>query len=145
MPHTITGYFDTRRDAEMTVEHLVQDHDLDRNRVQVMAEGEENSAGTVVSGADAADAAAGEAPEGVRRGRIMVRAEVGGMGVDEDHVRLLARFEGADLAVEREHLRAFAGRHMQDLRRVQGGRVERLHFLQPRCRLDLFEQVERRR
>ena len=76
MPHTITGYFDTRRDAEMTVEHLVQDHDLDRNRVQVMAEGEENSAGTVVSGADAADAAAGEVPEGVRRGRIMVRAEV---------------------------------------------------------------------
>ena len=76
MPQTITGYFDTRRDAEMTVEHLVQDHGLDRKRVEVMAEGEENSAGTVVSGADAADAAAGEAPEGVRRGRIMVRAEV---------------------------------------------------------------------
>jgi len=77
MPRTITGYFTTRRDAEMAVEHLVQDHGLDRNRVQAMAEGEENSSGTVVSGADAADAAAGETPEGQREGRIMVRAELG--------------------------------------------------------------------
>ena len=77
MPQVITGYFDTRRDAEMTVEHLVQDHGLDRNRVQAMAEGEENSSGTVVSGADAAAVAEGEAPEGVRGGRIVVRAEVG--------------------------------------------------------------------
>jgi hypothetical protein len=76
MPHTITGYFDTRRDAEMTVERLVQDHGLDRKRVQAVAEGEENSSGTVVSGADAADAAAGDQPDGVRRGRIVVRAEV---------------------------------------------------------------------
>lgn len=76
MPQIITGYFDTRRDAEMAVEHLVQDHGLDRNRVQALAEGAENSAGTEVSGADAADAAAGETPEGQRRGRIIVRAEV---------------------------------------------------------------------
>jgi len=77
MSQVITGFFRTRREAEMTVERLVQDHGLDRQRVQAMAEGEENSSGTVVSGADAADAAAGERPEGVRRGRIMVRAEVG--------------------------------------------------------------------
>ena len=76
MPQIITGYFNTRRDAEMTVEHLVQDHGLDRNRVQAMAEGGENSSGTVVSGADAADVAAGDAPEGIRGGRIVVRAEV---------------------------------------------------------------------
>jgi hypothetical protein len=82
MLKVITGFFDTRREAEMTVEHLVQDHGLDRNRVQAMAEGEENSSGTVVSGADAADAAEGERPDGVRRGRIMVRAEVGDDLVD---------------------------------------------------------------
>ena len=64
MPQTITGYFDTRRDAEMTVEHLVQDHGLDRNSVQATAEGEENSSSTVVSGADAAAVAEGEAPQG---------------------------------------------------------------------------------
>ena len=77
MPQIIKGYFNTRRDAEMAVEHLVQDHDFDRNRVQAMAEGEDNSSGTVVSGADAADAAAGDVPEGQRQGRIMVRVEVG--------------------------------------------------------------------
>ncbi|MBI0537689.1 hypothetical protein D9599_19190 [Roseomonas sp. KE2513] len=77
MSQVITGFFNTRREAEMTVERLVQDHGLDRNSVQAMAEGEENSSGTEVSGADAADAAAGEQPEGVRRGRIVVRAEVG--------------------------------------------------------------------
>ncbi|TPG55974.1 hypothetical protein EAH89_13650 [Roseomonas nepalensis] len=76
MPKVITGLFNTRREAEMTVEHLVQDHGLDRNRVQAMAEGEENSSGSVVSGADAADAAEGEQPDGARHGRIMVRAEV---------------------------------------------------------------------
>lgn len=76
MPQIITGYFDTRRDAEMAVEHLVQDHGLDRNRVQAVAEGAENSSGTEVSGADAANAAARETPEGQRRGRIVVRAEV---------------------------------------------------------------------
>lgn len=77
MSQVITGFFNTRREAEMTVERLVQDHGLDRNSVQAMAEGEENSSGTVLSGADAADAASGEQPEGVRRDRIVVRAEVG--------------------------------------------------------------------
>jgi hypothetical protein len=45
--------------------------------MQAMAEGEANTSGTVVSGADADDAAAGKMPGGVRQGRIMVTAEVG--------------------------------------------------------------------
>jgi hypothetical protein len=76
MLHIITGYFNTRREAELTVEHLVQDHGLDRRLVQAMAEADLNTSGTVVSGADAADAASGEVPEGVRQGRIMVKVEV---------------------------------------------------------------------
>jgi len=79
MTRTITGLFDTRREAEMAVERLVQEHGFDRNRIRAHAAGEENTSGTVVSGADADDAARGERPEGVRRGRIMVSAEV-----DED-------------------------------------------------------------
>lgn len=77
MARTITGLFDTRREAEMAVERLVQEHGMDRNRVQAYAAGEENSSGTEVSGADAADAAAGEPVEGVRRDRIIVSADVG--------------------------------------------------------------------
>lgn len=76
MTQMITGLFDTRREAEMAVERLVQEYEFDRSRITAHAAGEENTSGTVVSGADADDAAAGEAPEGVRQGRISVRAEV---------------------------------------------------------------------
>lgn len=76
MTHTITGLFTTRREAEMAVERLVQEHGLDRSRIRAHAAGEENSSGTVVSGADASAAAEGDRPEGVRHGRIMVSAEV---------------------------------------------------------------------
>ena len=34
MTQTITGLFDTRREAEMAVERLVQEHGLDRNRIR---------------------------------------------------------------------------------------------------------------
>jgi hypothetical protein len=34
MLHIITGYFDTRREAEMTVEHLAQENGLDRRFCQ---------------------------------------------------------------------------------------------------------------
>lgn len=73
MTQMITGLFDTRREAEMAVERLVQEYEMDRSRITAHAAGEDNTSGTVVSGADAA---AGEAPEGVRQGRIAVRAEV---------------------------------------------------------------------
>ncbi len=73
---TIRGYFDTRTEAEVVVERLVQEHGLDRNRVTALAEGEENTAGTEVSGADAVHAAEGDAPGGARAGRIVVTAEV---------------------------------------------------------------------
>ena len=76
MTRTITGLFDTRREAEMAVERLVQEHGLDRSRVSAHAAGAENTSGTVASGSDAADAAAGEPVEGVRKGRIAVSAEV---------------------------------------------------------------------
>lgn len=88
---TITGLFETRRDAELAVEHLVQDYGLDRSRVQVRAAGEDNTAGTRASGADAAIRHRGDdvpgdivLPEGereqeadsARNGGILVSAEV---------------------------------------------------------------------
>ena len=94
----IAGTFSTRREAEMAVETLVQEYDVDRSRVQVAAEGEENTSGTVASGADAAERHRGGGPgnaegdvirpepereaaaEGVRAGGITVSAEV-----DEAH------------------------------------------------------------
>ncbi len=76
MARNVSGSFETRREAEIAVERLVQDRGFDRNRITAFAEGEENSAGTVVSGADADDQRRGEPVEGKRAGAIRVTAEV---------------------------------------------------------------------
>jgi hypothetical protein len=88
MMQTITGLFDTRREAEMAVERLVQEHGLDRNCIRAHAAGEGNTSGTVPSGANATAAAEGDSPKGVRRGRIAVTAEVG----EGEHDRLAEAF-----------------------------------------------------
>jgi hypothetical protein len=104
---TITGSFNTRREAEMAVEHLVQDYGLDRSAVNVRPAGEENTSGVVASGADAAERHRGSGAPGDPIGdKIMPEgqhAEAGGIGkgailvsaeVDEDKLdRARASFE----------------------------------------------------
>ncbi|MDU0343715.1 hypothetical protein [Bosea rubneri] len=53
MATTLRGLFDTRRDAEMTVERLVQEHGIDRADILIAAAGPSNTAGERVAGADA--------------------------------------------------------------------------------------------
>ena len=48
-----TARFDTRREAEMAIERLVQEHGFDRGAIEVVAAGRRNSAGTEIAGADA--------------------------------------------------------------------------------------------
>src|SRR5262249_45272833 len=50
--HIIIASFETRRDAEVAVEHLVQQHGIDRSDVFIQAEGAANSAGSKIAGAD---------------------------------------------------------------------------------------------
>ncbi len=52
MEHTIVAHFDTRRDAETAVEHLVQEHGIDRADIFVRAPGNANTAGVRPAGAD---------------------------------------------------------------------------------------------
>lgn len=52
MPVTLKGKFDTRREAEMAVERLVQEHRIDRRAVQIAPEGSANSAGDETAGSD---------------------------------------------------------------------------------------------
>ena len=52
MDQTIVANFDTRRDAETAVEHLVQEHGIDRADIFVRAPGTANTAGTRPAGAD---------------------------------------------------------------------------------------------
>jgi hypothetical protein len=52
MESTIVASFSTRRDAELAVEHIVQEHGIDRADVFVQAAGAANSAGQRAAGAD---------------------------------------------------------------------------------------------
>lgn len=54
MERTIVATFETRRDAETAVEHLVQEHGVKRTDIFVQAKGEANSAGVRPAGADRA-------------------------------------------------------------------------------------------
>lgn len=51
---TITAVFSTRESADLAVEHLVQKLGIDRSDIFVETSGSDNSAGTDVSGGDAA-------------------------------------------------------------------------------------------
>lgn len=50
----VKATFATRREAELAVEHLVQEHGLNRTDIFVEPEGAANSSGTVQAGADEA-------------------------------------------------------------------------------------------
>lgn len=49
---TITATYESRRDAELAIEHLAQELGLDRDDISVGPDGEDNSVGTEVDGAD---------------------------------------------------------------------------------------------
>jgi hypothetical protein len=50
------GCFETRRQAELAVEHCVQEHGVNRADIFIQAAESENTAGTVIGGADARSA-----------------------------------------------------------------------------------------
>ena len=52
MEQTISAKFDTRRDAETAVEHLVQEHGINRADIFLRAAGEANTAGVRAAGGD---------------------------------------------------------------------------------------------
>lgn len=74
----LTATFGTRREAEMTVERLVQEFDLDRAAISISTEGDENSAGAARAGSDAAAGQPGQddRDDAPLRGPIIVTAEV---------------------------------------------------------------------
>lgn len=78
MPKTISADFKSRRDAEMAVEHIVQDHGLDRNAVEVGPASDENTAGTEAARADIEDGHLKSGTEGepALAGKVRVSVEV---------------------------------------------------------------------
>lgn len=60
MVTSIEAKFETRREADLAVERLVQEHGIARTDISVHADGERNSAGSKAAGADVES---GHAPE----------------------------------------------------------------------------------
>ena len=52
MSTTLKASFETRREAEMTIERLVQEYGVERTNIFVAAEGTKNSAGEEQAGSD---------------------------------------------------------------------------------------------
>ena len=78
MAQTLTATFQTRREAELAVEHIVQAHDIDRTQVIIGPEGARNTAGEERSGADGGDAELSPEPGGdaALNGPIAVSVQV---------------------------------------------------------------------
>jgi hypothetical protein len=71
---TISAVFQTREAADYAIEHLVQQHGLNRADIFAEAQGDDNTAGTRPSGGDANK---GDTPsEPALRGTIKVSADV---------------------------------------------------------------------
>ncbi|MEN2786012.1 hypothetical protein ACFOKI_09595 [Sphingomonas qilianensis] len=74
MSIVLTATFDTRREAEMTVERLVQEFKFDRAAISVTAGGDANSAGVEPAGAD--DTGRASPDDAALTGAIVVSIDV---------------------------------------------------------------------
>lgn len=84
MSKTISAEFKSRRDAEMAVEHIVQDHGVDRKAVQIGPVSDENTAGTEAARADVEDGHLKSGTEGepALAGKIKVSVQVDDASAD---------------------------------------------------------------
>ena len=98
MSDTITAEFRSRRDAEMAVEHIVQEHGLDRTAVTVGPASSENTAGTEAARADVEDGRlkSGTDGEPALHGKVKVSVQVG--DADADKVRASIRTFHGEMA-----------------------------------------------
>jgi hypothetical protein len=94
MSTILTGYFETRREAEMSVERLVQEYGVDRSRILVAAAGSDNSAGVEEAGSDTA--AGAPTPESrhdaALNGSVMVSVDLADDATAQDVRAAFAEF-----------------------------------------------------
>lgn len=76
MTTTIERKFETRRDAELAVERLVQEHGFERTDVFISAEGDQNTAGEERSGGDSDTALEAGRDDAPLSGPISVSVDV---------------------------------------------------------------------
>ncbi|MET4842591.1 hypothetical protein [Bradyrhizobium japonicum] len=92
MESTITGEFATRREAELAVEHVVQECGVARGDVFVQPAGAANSSGTQPAGADAK---AAPAPQGREKLEGAIQVSVDFHGDEPEKIADALRGAGA--------------------------------------------------
>ncbi|MEG3087150.1 hypothetical protein [Sphingomonas sp. PB4P5] len=100
MATTLSASFDTRREADMTVERLVQEHKIERTDIFVTAEGPDNSIGERVAGADrqSAEPSPEARDDGALGGRITVSVDIEDDARAETVRAAFVEFDAADVA-----------------------------------------------
>lgn len=100
MANKLTAQFDTRRQAEMTVERLVQEYGVDRAAIQVTAAGRANTAGIARAGSDDASAAPTEPPrhDAPLAGAVQVQVDLPDDAAASDVRRAFREFSGDAVA-----------------------------------------------
>jgi len=78
MSTSLVAKFDTRREAEMTVERLVQQFAIERTDVFITAEGDQNTAGVDEAGSDteAGEPSPESRDDAALAGRIVVSVDI---------------------------------------------------------------------
>lgn len=78
MATSLTATFDTRREAEMTVERLVQQFKIERTDVFIAVEGDENTAGLEEAGSDteAGEPSPEDRDDAQLAGRVIVSVDI---------------------------------------------------------------------
>ncbi len=100
MGTTLNATFETRREAEMTVERLVQEHGLARTDIFIAAAGNENTVGEEQAGSDSdagdpSPEARGDAP---LNGAVTVSVDIEDEAMVTKVRQAFGEFEAADVS-----------------------------------------------
>ncbi|WP_419827002.1 hypothetical protein [Sphingomonas sp.] len=99
MSTTLTASFDTRREAEMTVERLVQQFGIERTDIFIATAGDENSAGVERAGSDteAGSPSPEERDDSELEGRVTVSVDLEDEAVAGEVRSAFAEFDAAEV------------------------------------------------
>lgn len=99
MSISLTAKFDTRREAEMTVERLVQQFQIERTDIFIAAEGDENTAGVEEAGSDTK--AGSPSPESrddaELAGRVVVSVDIEDEGLADEVRSAFGEFDASEI------------------------------------------------
>ncbi len=97
----INATFETRREAELAIEHLVQEHGIERDDVDVGTEGDQNTAGVESNGSDnETELEEGTEDEAALNGRITVAVTIDSEEAAETVQEVLEEYGGDEVAIE---------------------------------------------